>query len=52
MWESDKEPDSTKKNWNELKEEERIAAEMLGYNKKKVSDGGSTGLEIIHCRLS
>ena len=38
MWESDGEPDTTKKSWDELSGAERTAAGVLGYNKKKVRD--------------
>jgi len=35
MWESNREPDSTKKSWKDLTEAERTAAVFLGYNEKK-----------------
>lgn len=37
-WESNTEPSSTQKSWNDLTEAERSAAGVLGFNKKKVSN--------------
>ena len=36
LWESNREPGSTAKSWNDLTEAQRTAAGVLGYNKKKV----------------
>jgi hypothetical protein len=37
MWESNREPDTADKSWNDLTAAEQTAAGVLGYNKKKVS---------------
>ena len=34
MWDNDKEPDTEDMDWHELTEEQRKAAEVLGYNQK------------------
>lgn len=38
IWESNIEPSSAKKTWDELTEAERAAAVVLGYSEKKVNN--------------
>jgi hypothetical protein len=35
LWDDDEEPDECCKNWNQLNDEERAAAQVLGYNEVK-----------------
>ena len=45
MWESNREPDTNDKSWNDLTAAERTAAGVLGYNTKKVS-----AVRIVHLK--